>query len=61
MDEIDLHSHSTCFDGTRTPRQVVGLAKSIGLHPGALSDRDTVAGVGKPWRPSRPHPLSTAA
>lgn len=47
MDEIDLHTHSTCSDGTLTPRQLVGLAKSIGLRAVALTDHDTVAGVGE--------------
>lgn len=47
MDDIDLHTHSTCSDGTLTPRQVVGLAKSTGLRAVALTDHDTVAGVGE--------------
>jgi 3',5'-nucleoside bisphosphate phosphatase len=45
MDDIDLHTHSTCSDGSLTPRQVVGLAKSTGLRAVALTDHDTVAGV----------------
>ena len=47
MDEVDLHIHSTCSDGTLTPREVVGLAKSTGLRAVALTDHDTVAGVGE--------------
>ena len=47
MDDIDLHTHSTCSDGILTPRQVVGLAKSTGLRAVALTDHDTVAGVGE--------------
>lgn len=47
MNDIDLHTHSTCSDGTLTPRHVVGLAKSIGLRAVALTDHDTVAGVGE--------------
>jgi len=47
MDGIDLHTHSTCSDGTLAPRHVVGLAKSIGLRAVALTDHDTVAGVGE--------------
>jgi hypothetical protein len=47
MDDIDLHTHSTCSDGTFTPREVVGLAKRIGLRAVALTDHDTVAGVGE--------------
>jgi predicted metal-dependent phosphoesterase TrpH len=47
MNDIDLHTHSTCSDGTLAPRHVVGLAKSIGLRAVALTDHDTVAGVGE--------------
>jgi predicted metal-dependent phosphoesterase TrpH len=47
MDNIDLHPHSRCSDGTITPRQVVGLAKRNGLRAVALTDHDTVAGVGE--------------
>lgn len=47
MDHIDLHIHSTCSDGTFAPRQVVELAKRAGLRAIALTDHDTVAGVGE--------------
>ena len=45
MDLIDLHTHSTCSDGTFTPRRLVHLAKETGLRAVALTDHDTVAGV----------------
>lgn len=44
---VDLHCHSTASDGTLTPTQVVGLANRCGLSALALTDHDTVAGVGE--------------
>ena len=46
-DFVDLHCHSTASDGTLTPTQVVELAKRCGLSALALTDHDTVAGVGE--------------
>jgi len=42
---IDLHSHSTCSDGTLSPTDLVELAAEIGLTALALTDHDTVSGV----------------
>ena len=42
----DLHSHSTCSDGQRTPRQVVAEAADAGVRVLSLTDHDTVKGVG---------------
>jgi predicted metal-dependent phosphoesterase TrpH len=42
---VDLHTHSTASDGARTPAEVVGAAKAVGLAALALTDHDTVAGV----------------
>lgn len=42
---IDLHLHSTCSDGTLSPRELVILAKKNGLDTIALTDHDTVEGV----------------
>ena len=47
MQYIDLHVHSTCSDGTFTPEQIVDLAVDKGLAAFALTDHDTVAGVGR--------------
>ena len=41
----DLHSHSTCSDGQRTPREVVEEAASAGVRVLSLTDHDTVEGV----------------
>ncbi len=42
---IDLHTHSTCSDGSMTPRQLVCHAKKSGLSAISLTDHDTFAGV----------------
>jgi 3',5'-nucleoside bisphosphate phosphatase len=42
--QIDLHTHSTASDGTKTPRQVVQLAAAAGLDVLALTDHDSAAG-----------------
>ncbi len=42
---IDLHTHSTCSDGTYTPEELVGLAKKQGLAALALTDHDTIDGL----------------
>jgi predicted metal-dependent phosphoesterase TrpH len=44
---IDLHCHSTASDGTLAPRDVARLAKDTGLSALALTDHDTVAGIGE--------------
>lgn len=41
---IDLHSHSTCSDGTEPPAQVVRAAAAAGLDVVALTDHDTAVG-----------------
>lgn len=41
----DLHTHSTCSDGTVPPREVVRLAKEARLDAVALTDHDTFDGV----------------
>ncbi len=42
---IDLHTHSTCSDGTFTPTQVVKAAKDARLCAIALTDHDTIDGL----------------
>lgn len=44
---LDLHVHTTASDGTLTPGQVVALAKEQGLAAIAITDHDTVAGLGE--------------
>jgi len=42
---VDLHTHSTASDGTRTPADVVRAAAAVRLGALALTDHDTVAGL----------------
>lgn len=43
----DLHTHSTASDGQYTPAALVRLAKKRGLEVMALTDHDSVNGVGE--------------
>lgn len=45
MKTIDLHVHSSCSDGTMTPRELTGYAIKKGLSAYALTDHDTTAGL----------------
>lgn len=42
---IDLHTHSTCSDGSMTPQELVHHAAKNNLDAIALTDHDTVSGV----------------
>jgi len=42
---IDLHLHSTCSDGSKTPTEIVKGAVAIGLIGMALTDHDTLEGI----------------
>jgi len=43
---IDLYTHSTASDGVLTPAELVELAARSGIDVIALTDHDTVGGVG---------------
>jgi 3',5'-nucleoside bisphosphate phosphatase len=43
---VDLHVHSTASDGTRPADEVVREAKRVGLAAIALTDHDTLDGIG---------------
>lgn len=43
---IDLHVHSNHSDGTLSPEELVALAIDTGVSTFALTDHDTVSGVG---------------
>jgi predicted metal-dependent phosphoesterase TrpH len=43
---IDLHCHSTASDGRLTPGQLIDRAKALNVRALALTDHDTVAGLG---------------
>lgn len=43
---IDLHTHSSCSDGTQSPGDVVASAAQAGVTVMALTDHDAVSGWG---------------
>lgn len=45
MSVIDLHTHSTCSDGSLRPAELVALAVRNGVGVLALTDHDSVAGL----------------
>lgn len=42
---IDLHTHSTFSDGTKTPTELIEMAHTIGLKAIALTDHDVIDGI----------------
>lgn len=42
---VDLHLHSTCSDGTKSPEEIVALAAEAGLAAAVLTDHDTMEGT----------------
>lgn len=42
---IDLHTHSTCSDGTLTPEELVKLSSQNHIEVIALTDHDTTSGL----------------
>lgn len=45
--DYDLHIHTTASDGILTPLEIIDMAVEIGLKGIAVSDHDTVAGLGQ--------------
>lgn len=45
MKTIDLHTHSTCSDGSMPPRSLVRHAAESGLSAVAITDHDSVSGI----------------
>lgn len=44
---VDLHTHTTASDGTYTPAELVRCAEECGLSAVAVTDHDTVSGLGE--------------
>ena len=42
---VDLHTHSSCSDGSDSPEELIEAARRAGLTTLALTDHDTVTGV----------------
>jgi 3',5'-nucleoside bisphosphate phosphatase len=47
MDYIDLHIHSVHSDGLLAPAELIDLAKKSGIRAIALTDHDTMTGLGE--------------
>ncbi len=41
---IDLHTHTTCSDGTDSPRELVNKALAQGIEVLGVTDHDSTAG-----------------
>jgi predicted metal-dependent phosphoesterase TrpH len=61
MKFVDLHIHTTASDGKLAPRDVVALAKDIGLAAVAITDHDTLSGVDEFLVAGREHGIETLA
>ena len=55
---VDLHIHTTFSDGLYTPRTIVDMALEQGLRYIAISDHDTIDGIGEAIAASRGTPLT---
>ncbi|HLM48424.1 MAG TPA: PHP domain-containing protein, partial [Myxococcaceae bacterium] len=58
---IDLHSHTTASDGQHSPAELVALAASAGVTALAVTDHDTVAGLGEAAEAARAHGVELVA
>jgi hypothetical protein len=47
LKRIDLHTHTTASDGTSSPTELVRMAWRLGLAAVAVTDHDTVDGLGE--------------
>lgn len=45
MRAVDLHTHTICSDGSKTPKELIDYAIEKGLSAIAITDHDTVAGL----------------
>lgn len=61
MARLDLHTHSTCSDGTRPPEWVVRQAAENGVELIALTDHDTLAGLPAALGAARQHGIDVIA
>jgi len=56
---VDLHLHSTASDGKFTPEEVVAKAAALGLRYIALTDHDSVDGIGPAVKAAKAFPRLT--
>ncbi len=58
MGQVDLHVHSTKSDGTYTPTELVNYAIEKGLTAFALTDHDTIDGIGEALEATKDKPIT---
>jgi predicted metal-dependent phosphoesterase TrpH len=44
MNKVDLHVHTTHSDGSKTPKEIIDLAKEVGIYIMAITDHDNIEG-----------------
>lgn len=54
---LELHSHTTCSDGSLTPTELVNFAVEKGVKAIAITDHDTMAGCAEATKAARPFDL----
>jgi predicted metal-dependent phosphoesterase TrpH len=54
---VDLHTHSSCSDGSDTPAELVRKAAAVGLTAVALTDHDTLEGIEQARQEAAGHPI----
>jgi hypothetical protein len=54
----DLHIHSTASDGCLSPKEIVILAKSLGIDTLAISDHNSIEGVAEASETGKKHGVS---
>ncbi|EDX83974.1 hypothetical protein S7335_1671 [Synechococcus sp. PCC 7335] len=54
---LELHSHTTCSDGSLTPTELVNFAAEQGVKALAITDHDTMAGWVEATEAARPFDL----
>ena len=55
---IDLHSHSTCSDGSDGPHRIIELAAAAGCSAIALTDHDGLDGIEEAGHAAREHGIT---
>lgn len=50
---LDLHTHSTCSDGTFTPNELIAHAAKLGLKAIALTDHDNIDGISQAYQAAK--------
>ena len=59
MAGVDLHVHTNASDGRYSPAELIARAAQAGLTVLAITDHDTVAGIGPALEAARDYPALT--